>query len=84
MAVKIDVETVGMDAASHVLHGVGDAVNHDLRAEGENREVGSDGVAGLRNRAGVGAVMAAGTAGAVAVAGRREGAEEFALSADWL
>ena len=54
MSFKINIKTVVLDAASHILHRIDASVDKKTRADGIIIQIGGDGVPGFGPRAGIG------------------------------
>ena len=68
----VDIDMVAVHAASFILDGVDDAVDHDLRSERKHIQIGGDRVIRLRDGAAVGQSPASGADSAAAVTGDGE------------
>ena len=73
MGIKIDIQVVFYYAAALILHCIDNAVDEELRSQGELVQVGRDGVVFFGNCAGIGVQMTAAACFTAAVSGDLKG-----------
>ena len=73
VGIKIDIQVVFYYAAALILHCIDNAVNEELRSQGELVQVGRDGVVFFGNCAGIGVQMTAAACFTAAVSGDLKG-----------